>query len=441
MIERYSRPKMQKIWSDKYKFDIFLEIEKLNAEALNHLGVVNNEELHLIKTNAKYSLKRIKEIEKETKHDVIAFTRSVSESLGQEKRFIHYGLTSTDVVDTTNGVLLKKANEIIKKDVISFLNVLKTQAYNYKDTFCVGRTHGIHADVTIFGLKFALWYDELLRNYQRFLLAADQVEVGKISGAVGNYAFTETEVERFVCRSLGLNTVNISTQTLQRDRHAYYLSTLVLLASTLEKIALEIRHLQRTEVNEVREPFSTNQKGSSAMPHKKNPIVSENITGITRVLRGYMISTYENIALWHERDISHSSVERIILPDATILVDYMFNRYLPVIKNLVVYPENMLKNIYLTKGIIFSQRVLTGLLNKGVSREVAYDKIQVLANESYDKQLDFIDLIKKDPYIQTILNKNEIDELFTLDFYKRNLDYIYKNVFKNKNNRFLGDRK
>ncbi|MDT8336550.1 MAG: adenylosuccinate lyase [Candidatus Izemoplasmatales bacterium] len=430
MIDRYSRPKMQKIWSDKTKFDAFMKIEILNVEALNHLGIVKDEELFLIKTNANYTLSRIKELENETKHDVIAFTRAVSESLGDEKRFIHYGLTSTDVVDTAYGVLLKKANEIIKKDVLSFLKVLKKQAYNYKDTYCIGRTHGIHADITVFGLKFALWYDELSRNYNRFLRASEEIEVGKISGAVGNYAFIDTEVERYICRNLGLKTVNISTQTLQRDRHAHYISTLVLMASTLEKIATEVRHLQRTEVNEVREPFSSNQKGSSAMPHKKNPIVSENITGITRVLRGYMISTYENIALWHERDISHSSVERIILADATTLVDYIFNRYIDVIENLVVYPENMLKNIYLTNGIIFSQRVLTKLVDKGISREMAYDEVQKLANEAYENQKNFVDLIKNNALIKNNLSKNEINELFELGFYKKKVDYIYNKVFK-----------
>jgi len=423
MIDRYSRPVMKKLWSDKQKFDTYLKIEVLNVEALNELNIVSDKELKLIKDNAKYSLRRVKELEQETKHDVIAFTRAISESLGEEKRFIHYGLTSTDVVDTAYGVLLKKANKLIKKDVIDFLSVLKEQAYKYKETFCIGRTHGIHADVTVFGLKFALWYDELSRNLKRFIRSSQEIEVGKISGAVGNYAFTNMEVEKYICKRLGLNTVNISTQTLQRDRHANYLSSLVLLASTLEKIALEVRHLQRTEVNEVREPFSSSQKGSSAMPHKKNPIVSENITGITRVLRGYMLSSYENIALWHERDISHSSVERIILVDSTTLIDYMFNRYLPIVKNLTIYPENMIKNIYLTRGIIFSQRVLTELINKGVSREEAYDKVQLLANEAFSNNKNFIDLIKTDNFVKSKFNDDE------LNFYKKNVNKIYEKVF------------
>jgi len=431
MIERYSRLPMKKLWSDKSKFDAFLEIEVLNAEALNKLGIVSKEDLDKIKKNANYSLKRVKQLEKETKHDVIAFTRTVSESLGEEKRFIHYGLTSTDVVDTANGILLKKANKIIKKDIEIFLKVLKKQAFRYKDTYCIGRTHGIHADITVFGLKFALWYDELKRNYQRFLNAAKEVEVGKISGAVGNYAFVDTEVEQYICKKLDLNTVNISTQVLQRDRHANYLSSLVLLASTLEKQALEIRHLQRTEVNEVKEPFSNKQKGSSAMPHKKNPINSENITGLTRVLRGYMLTAYENIALWHERDISHSSAERIIIADSTTLVDYMFNRFINVIENLFVDEEQMLKNIYLTKGIIFSQRVLTKLIDAGLSREEAYDLIQILANQAYNDNISFIDIVRENSLINEVLKESEISEMFKLDFYSKKVNYIYKKVFSN----------
>jgi adenylosuccinate lyase len=421
---------MKKLWSEKNKFDIFLKIELLNAEALNQLGIVSSEELASLKKNASYDLRRVKEIEEETRHDVIAFTRAVSETLGAEKRFIHYGLTSTDVVDTANGVLLKQANEIINDDVMSFLKTLKKKAMEYKNTFCVGRTHGIHADITVFGLKYALWYDELKRNHGRFLTAASQVEVGKISGAVGNYAFVNTEVESYICDKLGLGTVNISTQTLQRDRHANYLSSLVLLASTLDKIAIEIRHLQRTEVNEVREPFSSKQKGSSAMPHKKNPITSENISGLTRILRGHMISAFENIALWHERDISHSSVERIILPDSTTLIDYMFNRYERIIENLNVYPDNMLKNIYLTKGIIFSQRVLTKLIDKGLSREEAYDQIQTIANDAYNNNKDFLELLLENSFVSEFLDKEEVKDCFNLDFYQKKVDYIYGKVFK-----------
>ncbi len=430
MISRYTRPEMAAIWNDETRFNAFLKIELLNVEALNKLGIVPDEDLVKIKENANFSVERIKELETELKHDVIAFTRNVSEYLGDEKRFIHYGLTSTDVVDTANGYLLKQANVIIKDDVEAFLSTLKEQAFKYKDTYCIGRTHGIHADITVFGLKFVLWYDELKRNFERFVSAAREVEVGKISGAVGNYVFVNPEVEEYICKKLGLSTVNISTQILQRDRYANYITTIVLLASTLEKIALEIRHLQRTEVSEVSEPFSEKQKGSSAMPHKKNPIVSENMCGIARVLRGYLIPVFEDIALWHERDISHSSVERIILPDSTILIDYMFNRYIKVISNLNVFSKNMLRNIFLTKGVIFSQRILTDLIDKGMSREAAYDLIQPLANQAYENDLDFIFLIKNNDKMKEIYKDESIDDLFDLAFYKRNIGVIYNKVFK-----------
>ncbi len=429
MIERYSRPEMREIWSEKSKFDTYLKIEILNAAALNELKIVPDKDLELIKKNASYDIETIYELEKELKHDVIAFTRAVSLTLGEEKRFIHYGLTSTDVVDTAYGYLYSQANKIIKHDIEQFLELLKKKAYEYKDTFCMGRTHGIHADITVFGLKFALYYDELKRNYERFLSAADQIETGKISGAVGNYAFVNPEVESYVCKHLGINKANISTQTLQRDRHANYMSSIVLLASTIEKMALEVRHLQRTEVNEVREPFSKNQKGSSAMPHKKNPIVSENMCGCTRILRGFLIPSFENIALWHERDISHSSVERVIVPDATMLLDYMYNRYYKVIDGLQVYPENMLSNIYKTKGIIFSQRILTDLIDKGISREEAYDTIQPLASHAFENQIDFKDLVKKDKRMNEIYKEEEINQLFDINYYKKNIDLIYNNVF------------
>lgn len=429
MIDRYARKVMKDIWSDSSKFDAFLRIELLNVEALCKAGIVSQKDLKLIQEHAAYDLKKVYELEKEYKHDVIAFTRAVSLSLGDEKRYIHYGLTSTDVVDTAYGVLYQKANEIIKNDVLMFLDLLKDKAFQYKDVFCIGRTHGIHADITVFGLKFALYYDELKRNYQRFLNAAAEIEVGKISGAVGNYAFTDPDVEEYICYNLGLSTVHISTQTLQRDRHAHYMSSLVLLGSTIEKIALEVRHLQRTEINEVREPFSEHQKGSSAMPHKKNPIVSENMCGVMRILRGYLTSSFENIALWHERDISHSSVERVIMPDATMLIDYMFTRYYGVIKDLVVYPDRMLENIYATHGVIFSQRILTALIDKGVSREEAYDIIQPLANYCYEERKDFIDLVSNDYNINAVFSKQEIQDLFDLNYYKRNVEHIYHKVF------------
>ncbi len=429
MISRYSRPEMDKIWSDKSKFDAFLKIELLNAEALNKLGLVNDEDLKNILEKADFDLEKIKLLEEKHKHDVIAFTRNVSEYLGDEKRFIHYGLTSTDVKDTAKGYILKQADKIIIEDIEAFLKVLKDQAYKYKDTYCIGRTHGIHADITVFGLKFALWYDELKRNYGRFILASKQVEVGKVSGAVGNYAFVNPNIEEYICDRLGLGAVNISTQVLQRDRHANYISAIVLLASTLEKIALEIRSLQRTEIGEVKEPFSEKQKGSSSMPHKQNPIISENICGLARILRGYLIPAFENIALWHERDISHSSAERIILQDATTLIDYMFNRYIRVIKDLVVYPNKMIENIYMTKGIIFSQRILTDLIDKGMTREDAYDLIQPLAYEAYENNINFIDLIRKNDKIKEMYTNDNIEKLFDLSFFGRNINVIYNKVF------------
>lgn len=429
MIERYTRPQMAALWSEQFKFDTFLKIEIYNAEALHQKGLLKSEELEAIQKNAKFSLKRIHEIEETTKHDVIAFTRAVSESLKDEKRFIHYGLTSTDVVDTANGYILKQVNDLLRADLTRFTKILKQKAFEYKDTFCIGRTHGIHADITIFGLKWALWYDEMQRNIRRFNDAAKDVECGKISGAVGNFAFTEPFVETYVTEKLGIRKANISTQTLQRDRHAHYLSVIALIGATLEKIATEIRHLQRTEVREVSEKFELGQKGSSAMPHKQNPIISENITGLSRILRGYMIPAYEDVSLWHERDISHSSVERIILPDATTLLDYMLNRYASTLDTLIVYPEKMLENINLTHGVIFSQRVLTALIDQGVTREIAYDLIQQLALKSYRENIDFKQLVLEESNINSRLTSSQISQLFDLNYYKRNIEMIYNQVF------------
>lgn len=429
MIERYTRPQMAAIWNDPFKFDTFLKIEILNAEALAVKGLVAKSDLKRIQENATYDLQRLKELEFETKHDIIAFTRAVSESLGDEKRYIHYGLTSTDVVDTANGYILKQANDIIKADLIRFASVLKDKAMLYKNTFCIGRTHGIHADITTFGLKWALWYDEMQRNIRRFNDACKDVECGKISGAVGNYAFTDPFVEDYIIGKLGIGKVNISTQTLQRDRHAFYLSVIALIGSSLEKIATEIRHLQRTEVREVSEFFDLGQKGSSAMPHKQNPIVSENITGLARILRGYVIPGFEDVTLWHERDISHSSVERVILPDATTLLDFMLHRYTNTLEKLIVYPEQMLSNIFITKGVVFSQRVLTALIDSGLSRETAYDTVQQLALRSYRENIDFKQLVSEDTLILSKMSQPMIDGLFELDYYQRNVDYIYKQVF------------
>lgn len=428
MINRYSRPQMAKIWTDQNKFESYLKVEILATEAFSELGVVPKRDLELIKQNASFDLKRISEIEAETRHDVVAFTRAVSETLGEEKKWIHYGLTSTDVVDTANGYLLKQANEILRKDILMFMDVLKKKALEYKNTPCIGRTHGIHADITTFGLKWALWYEEMKRNLERFDHASSEVCCGKISGAVGNFANAPIFIQDYVCEKLGIESARISTQTLQRDRHACYMGTLALIGTTMEKIATEIRHLQRTEVHEAEEAFKKGQKGSSAMPHKRNPITSENICGCARVLRGYMLTSYENVALWHERDISHSSTERIYLPDATILLDYMLNRYTNLLDNLVVYPEQMLKNIYLTNKVIFAQRVMTTLIGKGLSREEAYDTVQPIAMEAYNNNLDYQELLRQNEKVMSILNDSELDSCFTLEYYQKNVDAIYKRV-------------
>ena len=425
MIERYSRKVMRDIWTEEAKFNAYLKVEISNAKAWSELGVVPKEDLPKL-DKATFKVERIKEIEEITKHDVVAFTRAVGESLGDEKKWIHYGLTSTDVVDTANGYLLKQANEILRKDIVAIMDVIKKRAIEFKNTPCIGRTHGMHADITSFGLKWALWYEDMKRCLERFDYAANEVQTGKLSGAVGNFANIPPQIEEYVCNDLGINYANISTQVLQRDRHAHYMGCLALVASELEKMALEVRNLSRQEVKETEEAFSKGQKGSSAMPHKRNPISSENICGCARVIRGYMDTFYQNIALWHERDISHSATERIILPDATELLDYMLNRFKGILENLVVYPDVMLENIYKTNGVIFSQRVMNALINKGLSREEAYDLIQKQAIKSYNENLDFKELVKNDDKIINYLSKEEIEECFTLDYYFKNVDYIYK---------------
>ena len=427
MIERYSRKCMRDIWSEQNKLDVYLKIELLNAKAWSKLGVVPSEDLPKL-DKATFSIARVKEIEAITKHDVVAFTRAVGETLGEEKKWIHYGLTSTDVVDTANGYMLKCANEILLKDIDDLMKVVKKRALEYEFTPCIGRTHGMHADITSFGLKWALWYSDLTRIREEFINASKGVEVGKLSGAVGNFANIPPEIETMVCDDLGISHAAISTQIIQRDRHAAYMSSLALIASELEKMALEVRHLSRQEVKEAEEAFTKGQKGSSAMPHKRNPISSENICGCARVIRGYMMTSYENVALWHERDISHSSTERIILPDATELLDYMLNRFKGVLDGLVVYPEKMIEDIYLTRGVIFAQRVLYVLISKGLVREEAYDTVQPLAMRALDEKKNYIDLLKADPKVSSLLTNDEIDSCFTLDYYMKNVDLIYSRV-------------
>ena len=429
MIERYSRQIMRDIWTEENKFNAYLKVEILNAEAWCKIfHNIPEGDVKLLWDNAKFDIKRIKEIEEKTRHDVVAFTRAVGETLGEEKKWVHYGLTSTDVVDTANGYLMTQANKILREDLVAFLDMLKKQANRFKNTPCIGRTHGMHADITSFGLKWALWYEEMKRNLERFDYAAKGIEVGKLSGAVGNFANIPPEIQDYVCEHLGIDSANISTQVIQRDRHAYYMSTLAVIADTCEQMALEIRNLQRTEVHEVEEAFKQGQKGSSAMPHKRNPISSENICGCSRVMRGYMLAFNENVALWHERDISHSCTERIILPDATELLDYMLNRLKGILENLVVYPETMMKNIYKTKGVIFAQRVMYALISKGLVREAAYDMVQPIAMRALNEDLNYIDLLKESKEVKTYLTDSEIDSCFTLDYYFKNVDYIFNRV-------------
>ena len=429
MIPRYSRPEMSAVWTEENKFGAYLKVEIEAAAAWSKLGVIPAEDVEKLRTKATFDVQRIYEIEKETRHDIVAFTRAVSESLGDEKKWVHYGLTSTDVVDTANGYLIKQANNILRKDLQRFSDILKKRAYEFKDTPCIGRTHGVHADITALGLKWALWFEEMRRNIERFEMAAADVECGKISGAVGNFANTPPFVQDYVCEQLGIHSARISTQVLQRDRHAHYMGTLALIASTMEQMAIEVRHWQRTELREAEEAFGKGQKGSSAMPHKRNPIGSENMCGCARILRGYMVSAYENIPLWHERDISHSSAERIMLPDATILLDYMLNRFGNILENLVVFPENMLKNIYLTHKVIFAQRVMTALINKGFSREKAYDLVQPIAMKAWFEALDYKELLLQNPEVMAQFTPEELDQCFTLEYYLKQVPAIFDRVF------------
>ncbi len=426
MIERYGRDVMRDVWTEENKFRAYLKVELLAAEAWKELGVVPAEDVEKLNANATFNIDRIKEIELQTRHDIVAFTRTVSESLGEERKWVHYGLTSTDVVDTANGYLFKQADEILRKDIEEFIEMLKKQAIRFKNLPCIGRTHGIHADITSFGLKWVLWLAEMRRNLERFNAAAKGVEVGKISGAVGNFANIPPFVQDFVCEKLGIQSSDISTQVIQRDRHAYYMATLALIGASLEQMALEVRNLQRTEVHEVEEAFGKGQKGSSAMPHKRNPVSSENICGCARVLRGYMATAYENVALWHERDISHSATERIIMPDATILLDYMLNRMKGILENLVVFEDQMKANIYRTNGVIFAQRVMNALIDKGFVREKAYDTVQPIAMKAMSLGASYQDLLKQDPTVMGALTEEELDACFTLDYYFKNIDHIYK---------------
>jgi adenylosuccinate lyase len=428
MIERYTRPEMGAIWTEENKFKAWLEVEILACEAWAELGVIPKDDVALLRKNASFDVNRINEIELETRHDVVAFTRAVSETLGEERKWVHYGLTSTDVVDTALSYLLKQANDILLKDIENFIQILKEKAQEHKYTVMMGRTHGVHAEPTTFGLKLGLWYEEMKRNLDRFKRAAEGVEYGKISGAVGTYANIDPFVESYVCEKLGTKPAPISTQTLQRDRHADYMAAIALVATSIEKFAVEIRGLQKSETREVEESFAKGQKGSSAMPHKRNPIGSENMTGLARVIRGYMLTAYENVPLWHERDISHSSAERIILPDATIALNYMLNRFGNIVKNLTVFPENMKRNMDRTQGLIYSQRVLLALIDTGMTREEAYDLVQPKAMEAWEKQVPFRGLIEAEEKITSRLSADTIADCFDYNYHLKGVDTIFERL-------------
>ncbi len=428
MISRYTRPEMAAIWTDEKKFECWLAVELAADEAWAKLGHIPAEDVEKLKQNAKFDVDRIQEIEAVTHHDVIAFTRNVSESLGEEKKWVHYGLTSTDVVDTAYGYQLKQANDIIRKDLKDFTQIVADKAREHKNTVMMGRTHGVHAEPTTFGAKLARWYSEMKRNIERFDRAAKGVEAGKISGAVGTYANIDPFVEEYVCEKLGIRAQEVSSQVLPRDLHADYMASLALIATSLEEFATEIRGLQKSETREVEEYFAKGQKGSSAMPHKRNPIGSENICGLARVCRGHMVTAYENVALWHERDISHSSAERIILPDTTILIDYMLNRFVRIVKNLTVFPENMKRNMDKTFGLIYSGRVLLKLIDTGMSREEADDLVQPYTAKAWDGQTQFRPLLESDATIMSRLSKEDLDDAFDYHWHLKHIDDIFKRV-------------
>ncbi len=430
MIGRYTREPMGRIWTEENKFQSWLQVEILACEALAKLGEIPKKAATNIRKTARFSVERIDAIEAETKHDVIAFLTNVSETVGPDARYVHLGLTSSDILDTSMAIRLRQASKIILKDCDSLLAILKKKAFVHKDTVMIGRSHGIHAEPMTFGLKLALWYDEMRRNRSRMKQAMETVSVGKISGAVGTFANVSPEVEAYVCRKLNLRPASISTQIIQRDRYAEYFTTLAIIASTVEKISVEIRHLQRTEVLEAEEYFSKGQKGSSAMPHKRNPISSENLSGLARLVRSNASAALNNVALWHERDISHSSVERVIIPDSTILVDYMLNRVSNVIRRLVVYPKRMLQNLELTRGLIFSQQVLLALAKRGVSRETAYKIVQKQAMRAWKENKNFEELVLDDQDIGKHLGGDEIQEVFDLSFQLRHVDTIFDRVFE-----------
>jgi adenylosuccinate lyase len=427
MIKRYSRPQMKRIWSDKNKFDQWLKVEIAVCEAWSELGEISREDIAKIR-KASYNLGRVAEFLRVTHHDMTAFLSSVAESLGSESRFIHLGLTSSDVMDSALGLQLTQAAHILNRDVAELISVLESKAIEHKYTIMMGRTHGVHAEPTTFGLKMALWTEEMKRNAQRLAEARTNISAGKISGAVGTYASVPPQVEKIACTKLGLTPAPISNQIIQRDRHAQFLTTLAIIASSLEKFATEIRSLQRTEIREVEEPFEAGQTGSSAMPHKRNPELCERICGLARLMRGYAFTSLENIALWHERDISHSSAERIILPDSCLTLDYILSIFTSIMKGLKVYPENMRHNIELTQGLIFSQRVLLALINKGLTREEAYKVVQDNAMEAWQGKKNFLLLLQMDKRVTNYLTENGLKSLFDYNYYLKYVDTVFERL-------------
>lgn len=429
MIERYTLQRMKDVWEPENKFKKWFDIEVSACEALVEMGEIPASAVRVIKEKAQINIGRINEIELDVKHDVISFLTAVSESIGDEAKYLHLGLTSSDVLDTGLALQLIDASNIILDDLKRLRDVLKAKACEYKDVVMMGRSHGIHAEPITFGLKMALWYEDTNRNIDRFVRAKETISYGKISGAVGTFANIPPYVEEFVCNRLGLKPSPISTQIVQRDRHAEFMCTLGIIASTIDKHATEIRHLQRTEVLEVEEPFTEGQKGSSAMPHKRNPVGSENISGLARIVRSNCIAALENIPLWHERDISHSSVERVIMPDSTILIDYMLNRLINIIKDMIVYPENMNRNLNLTHGLINSQRVLLELVRKGMDRDHAYRLVQKNAMKAWNNGVDFQKLLLEDEEVMSQLSEPHILSCFDMEYHLKHVDYIFKRVF------------
>lgn len=429
MIPRYSRERMTAIWSPENRYQKWLDIEILACEAMAERGEIPRASLKIIQEKAGFDVNRIDEIEKTTKHDVIAFLTSVTEKVGEEGRFIHMGLTSSDILDTSLALLLREAADILIEDLDDLISALKKKAFEYKKTLMIGRSHGIHAEPITFGLKMALWYTEMERNRERMIRARETISAGKLSGVVGTFSFVDPGIETYVCKKLGLRPAPVSSQIVQRDRHAEYFTTLAIIASSLDKFSQEIRLLQRTEVREAEEYFSPGQKGSSAMPHKRNPVLSENLSGLSRLMRSYALSAMEDIALWHERDISHSSVERVIGPDATILLDFMLSRFTGLITRLVVYPERMLANLQMTKGVIFSQTVLLKLIEKGVSREDAYAIVQRNAMRSWQEGLEFRELLARDQEVLAHLGPDDLAAAFNVEGFLKHVDFIYNRVF------------